>query len=129
MHDLWHVLFGCDTTVAGELALKAVEAVQTGLPSAALAAVAGPLRLNAARRAELSRTHLPWALRAGAQAVDLMCVRYEAHFHESLDVVRARWRIVPAPPFTAGGVRNTGTRGSAGAAHRDVMASQRNELI
>lgn len=28
VHDLWHVLFGCHTTVLGELALKAVEFVQ-----------------------------------------------------------------------------------------------------
>ena len=30
-HDLWHVLFGCPTTVTGELALKAVEFVQVCL--------------------------------------------------------------------------------------------------
>lgn len=28
VHDLWHVLFNCKTTVLGELALKAVEFVQ-----------------------------------------------------------------------------------------------------
>ena len=28
VHDLWHVLFGCPTTVLGELALKALEFVQ-----------------------------------------------------------------------------------------------------
>ena len=28
VHDLWHVLFGCHTTVLGELALKALEFVQ-----------------------------------------------------------------------------------------------------
>lgn len=99
VHDLWHVLFGCGTTVPAELALKAVEAVQTGLPSAALAALVGPLRLTAWRRRQLVSVHMPWALRAGMQAVDLMCVPYERHFHEPLDVVRARWRIIPAPAF------------------------------
>lgn len=28
VHDLWHVLFSCPTTVVGELALKALEFVQ-----------------------------------------------------------------------------------------------------
>eukprot|EP00951_Prasinocladus_malaysianus_P042861 scaffold526757_cov21-Prasinocladus_malaysianus.AAC.1 len=28
VHDFWHVLFDCHTNVLGELALKAVEAVQ-----------------------------------------------------------------------------------------------------
>ena len=46
-HDLWHVLFGCPTTVQGELALKALEFAQTGMPSAALATLAAPLRLGA----------------------------------------------------------------------------------
>jgi ubiquinone biosynthesis protein COQ4 len=45
-HDLWHVLFGCPTTVQGELALKALEFAQTGMPSAALATLAAPLRLG-----------------------------------------------------------------------------------
>lgn len=31
VHDLWHVLFNCKTTVLGELALKAVEFVQVCL--------------------------------------------------------------------------------------------------
>jgi hypothetical protein len=31
VHDLWHVLFNCRTTVLGELALKAVEFVQVCL--------------------------------------------------------------------------------------------------
>lgn len=36
VHDLWHVLFECPTTLQGELALKWVELLQTGLPMCAL---------------------------------------------------------------------------------------------
>jgi ubiquinone biosynthesis protein COQ4 len=79
-------LFGCDTTVLGELALKAVEAAQTGLPSAALAAAVAPARLSPARRAAYASVYLPWALRAGTRAADLMCIRYEAHWAEPLQV-------------------------------------------
>ncbi len=32
VHDLWHVLFGCHTSVLGELALKVVEFVQVRYP-------------------------------------------------------------------------------------------------
>ena len=91
VHDLWHVLFGCDTTVMGELALKAVEALQTGLPSAGLAALVAPLRLSRQRRAAFAAVYLPWALRAGGKAADLMCIRYERHFTEPLQVRRTRW--------------------------------------
>ncbi len=33
VHDFWHVLFDCPTTVLGELAIKAVEFVQVRTPS------------------------------------------------------------------------------------------------
>lgn len=36
VHDLWHVLFNCKTSVLGELALKAVEFVQVCKQSALL---------------------------------------------------------------------------------------------
>lgn len=97
VHDLWHVLFGCDTTVLGELALKAVEAAQTGLPSAALAALAGPLRLGAERRQAYRAVMLPWALRAAARAPDLMCLDYESALPRPLADVRAEWGIEAAP--------------------------------
>lgn len=100
-HDLWHVLFGCPTDVAGELALKAVEAVALGLPSAGVAALVAPLRLSPRRRAHFLRHSLPWALRAGASAGDLMCIRYEDALHEPLSEVRARWRILPFPADSA----------------------------
>ena len=101
VHDLWHVLFACDTSVLGELALKAVEALQTGLPSAALAAAAGPLRLPRRRRAAYAAVYLPWALRAGSRAAELMCIRYEAHLAEPIDQLRAQWRVEPAPARAA----------------------------
>jgi len=101
VHDLWHVLFACDTSVLGELALKAVEALQTGLPSAALAAAAGPLRLPRRRRAAYAAVYLPWALRAGSRAADLICIRYEDHFPEPIDQLRAQWRVEPAPARAA----------------------------
>ncbi len=32
VHDFWHVLFACPTTVLGELAIKAIEFVQVAPP-------------------------------------------------------------------------------------------------
>ncbi len=94
-HDFWHVLFACPTTVAGELALKAVEFVQTGLPSAGAAVVGAAWRLDPTGRAWLAGTALPWALRSGSRAADLMTLDYEGALPEDLEVVRARWRITP----------------------------------
>ncbi|KAI7845489.1 hypothetical protein COHA_001036 [Chlorella ohadii] len=97
VHDFWHVLFGCHTNGFGEVALKAVEFVQTGLPMTGLAVLAGEWRFKPEDRALLNREFLPWALRAGARAPDLMCIYYEKHFEDNLEELRLRWRIEVAP--------------------------------
>ena len=97
VHDLWHVLFDCPTTVQGELALKALEFAQTGMPMPALSALFAPARLPPEQRKRLRRTLYPWAYRAGARAADLMCLDYEREFETGLDELRHKWRITPAP--------------------------------
>lgn len=97
VHDFWHVLFACPTTIAGELALKALEGVHLGLPSAAAAVVGAAWRLAPADAAWLATTALPWAVRAGGRTADLVCLDYEGAFGEELASVRERWRIVPLP--------------------------------
>ncbi|EFN51290.1 hypothetical protein CHLNCDRAFT_141230 [Chlorella variabilis] len=97
VHDFWHVIFGCHTNAFGETALKAVEFVQTGLPMTGLAVLAGEWRFRPEDRRLLNEQFLPWAVRAGARAPDLMCIYYEEHFGESLEELRLRWRIEVAP--------------------------------
>mmetsp|Transcript_21052 Transcript_21052/g.32123 ORF Transcript_21052/g.32123 Transcript_21052/m.32123 type:complete len:286 (+) Transcript_21052:354-1211(+) len=96
-HDFWHVLCDLPPTVLGELALKWVELVQTGLPVAALSATFGPLQLSANDRDVLRTIYLPWALRVGQRAPFLMNVYYEELFQENLDDLRERLMIEPAP--------------------------------
>ena len=43
-HDLWHVVTGCETDPAGEVALQAFTFSQTGTPGSAFLAVFGALR-------------------------------------------------------------------------------------
>ena len=97
VHDLWHVLFACPTTVQGELALKALEFVQTGSPMNLLSAAMAPARLPATQRRQLRRLYYPWAWRAGNRAADLMCLDYEAELGTDLEELRMKWRISPAP--------------------------------
>jgi ubiquinone biosynthesis protein COQ4 len=97
VHDFWHVLFDCHTNVFGEVALKAVEFVQTGLPMTAMAVAAGTWRLKPDDRQILVKEYLPWAVSAGSRCVDLMSVHYEKHFEEDLEELRAKWRVQPAP--------------------------------
>ena len=97
VHDLWHVLYGLPPSLLGEVALKWLEAAQTGLPMAGMAASAGALRLKAAERTVVAQHVLPWAARHGASGVDLMSVYYEREFERPLDELRAELGIRPCP--------------------------------
>ena len=97
VHDIWHCLFDCPTTVQGELALKALEFHQTGMPGAGFAALFAPARLPERQRAFLLDELYPWARRAGARCADLLCLDYEAEMHADLEELRLRWRIDTAP--------------------------------
>ena len=97
VHDMWHVLFECPTTVQGELALKALEFAQSGAPAPALAALVASARLARDDRRFLFDRLVPWARRAGARAADLVCLEYERELDAELRELRVRWRIDVAP--------------------------------
>eukprot|EP00586_Coscinodiscus_wailesii_P008739 CAMPEP_0172523886 /NCGR_PEP_ID=MMETSP1066-20121228/293896_1 /TAXON_ID=671091 /ORGANISM="Coscinodiscus wailesii, Strain CCMP2513" /LENGTH=171 /DNA_ID=CAMNT_0013306981 /DNA_START=582 /DNA_END=1100 /DNA_ORIENTATION=- len=96
-HDFWHVLCDLPPTVPGELALKWLELIQTGLPVAALSVTAGQLRLTADERRVLRERYLPWAVNVGKKATFLMNVYYEEEFDTDLEVLRERLGIERAP--------------------------------
>lgn len=78
VHDYLHVLTATAPSVQGELALKALEFAQTGLPSAAASvAAAGALRLPLAEKGELVTRALPWARRVS----DGINARYDPRTH------------------------------------------------
>jgi len=101
-HDYWHVLTGLPPTVLGELALKWLELMQTGLPLAALSATGGALGatgLSARERDVLWDVYLPWAVRFGRGMREnaLMCVYYEEELETDLDALRERMGVEAAP--------------------------------
>ncbi|KAK3286737.1 hypothetical protein CYMTET_5724 [Cymbomonas tetramitiformis] len=99
VHDFWHVLFGMGTTVLGETGIKAVELLQTGLPMCGMATLGGTFRLTPVKRRLLYSTYFPWALQAATKCAPLMCIEYEKHFEDDLQLLRKRWNIQPAPPL------------------------------
>ena len=96
-HDYWHVLTRLPPTVLGELGLKWLELLQTGLPVAALSATVGSLRLTPEERQVLSNHYLPWAVRMSQQSTYLLNVYYEEEFDTNLDDLRVRLNIEQAP--------------------------------
>jgi ubiquinone biosynthesis protein COQ4 len=97
VHDFWHTLFDLPTNLIGESALKVVEFQQMYLPMCMMSVVGGTTRFTEKQRKLFYQHYFPWAVRAGAQCTDLMCVYYEQHFHEDLEDVRRTLGIVPVP--------------------------------
>ena len=96
-HDFWHVLTGLPPTVLGELGIKWLELLQTGLPVAALSATAGSLRLDSDERKILNDYYFPWAVRVNDRAPFLMNVYYEEEFDTPLKELRDRLGVEAAP--------------------------------
>ncbi|XP_076902691.1 ubiquinone biosynthesis protein COQ4 homolog, mitochondrial-like [Bidens hawaiensis] len=97
VHDFWHTLFGLPTNFIGESALKVIEFEQMLLPVCFLSVTGGTTRFCEKQRSLFYKHYFPWAVRAGMNATDLMCVYYEKHFYEDLEEVRRKWVIIPAP--------------------------------
>ncbi|RYE82348.1 MAG: hypothetical protein EOO65_05620 [Methanosarcinales archaeon] len=81
----------------GEVALKWLEFLHTGLPLPMLSALIGPARLSPQDQATMARVYIPWATRVSTQSVCLLSVRYESLFAKPLAQVRAELNFEPAP--------------------------------
>ena len=103
-HDYWHVLTNLPPTVLGELALKWLELLQTGLPLAALSATGGATGVTSGHLSEKEKevlwsVYFPWAIRVGSEMKEstLMCVYYEEELETELSVLRERMGVEVAP--------------------------------
>ncbi|WJX39632.1 hypothetical protein P8452_27155 [Trifolium repens] len=90
VHDFWHTLFDLPTNLIGESALKVIEFEQMYLPMCLLSVIGGTTRFSEKQRKLFYQHYFPWAVRAGTQCTDLMCLYYEQHFHEDLEDVRRK---------------------------------------
>lgn len=96
-HDLFHTTLGMPTNMLGEVAVKWVEAIQTGLPMCYGAAVFGPLRFRPKQRQKYVSVYLPWAIRVGRTARLLMNVYFEERWDQSIHQLREEFGV-EAPP-------------------------------
>jgi ubiquinone biosynthesis protein COQ4 len=103
VHDLWHVLYALPPSLLGEVALKWLEAVQTGLPMCGLAAVGGGLRLKLKQRTIVRQHILPWVARQLTSRVDLMSVYYEREMEKPLSLLRQELGVELVPNVSQAG--------------------------
>ena len=95
-HDFYHALVGMPVFREGEVALKAFEFANTGLPMTALA-VFSALTLKKAEWRRFWDIYGPWAVRNGAKSDDVINVYWEEELETDVDTLRARLRIEKPP--------------------------------
>lgn len=100
-HDLWHVVTGCETDPAGEIALQAFTFSQTRSPGSAFLAVFGALRRVREHRDVGIVRDVVKLYRTGRQAGRLPTFAWEDHWETPLAEVRAMLGLPLEPPARA----------------------------
>jgi ubiquinone biosynthesis protein COQ4 len=99
-HDFYHALTGLPIVREGEVALKAFEFANTLLPMTGLS-VFSALTLKPAERKRFASIYLPWALRNGLRAADVINVYWEEELESSVDDLRRGLGVEPPPDLRA----------------------------
>lgn len=95
-HDFTHAITGLPVIIEGELAVKAFEFANTLLPMTALSLFA-VVRLKPAERQRFWDIYLPWALRNGLKAEEVINVYWEEELETDVEVLRGRLGIETPP--------------------------------
>lgn len=99
-HDFYHALVGLPVFREGEVALKAFEFANTGLPMTGLA-VFSALTLKKGEFRRFLDVYGPWAARNGARADDVINVYWEEELETDINDLRTRLGIEKPPDLRA----------------------------
>jgi ubiquinone biosynthesis protein COQ4 len=95
-HDFYHALTGLPVVREGEVALKAFEFANTLLPMTGLSVFAAAT-LKRSERERFGRVYLPWALRNGLRAGEVINVYWEEQLERDVDELRRELGVEPPP--------------------------------
>jgi ubiquinone biosynthesis protein COQ4 len=95
-HDFYHALVGLPVFREGEVALKAFEFANTGLPMTGLA-VFSAFTLKKSEWRRFWEVYGPWASRNGAQSDDVINIYWEEELETDIDELRTRLGIEKPP--------------------------------
>lgn len=96
-HDFYHAINDLPIIIEGEIAVKALEAANIGVPMAALGALFAPLRLKPVQRERLYDIYLPWAIKSGLSCKPLINVYWEKILDKDVNELREELGIKPPP--------------------------------
>jgi ubiquinone biosynthesis protein COQ4 len=95
-HDFNHAITGLPTVREGEVALKAFEFANTLLPMTGLS-VLNAVTLKKSERTRFRETYLPWAVRNGLRAEEVINVYWEEEMETDIGELRRRLGVEPPP--------------------------------
>ncbi|KAL1753515.1 coenzyme Q biosynthesis protein Coq4-domain-containing protein [Schizophyllum commune] len=100
-HDFYHAIVNMPVSVEYEVAVKAFEFANLGIPMTGLGAALGPLRTTGERRRRLMTEFMPWALRCGSSARSLITVYWEKRWDQNIEDMKREFGIwdPPAPKW------------------------------
>lgn len=96
-HDFYHAITGLPVVMEGEVAVKAFEFANTGIPMTGLAAFSEPFKLKPDQQQRLKDIYIPWAVTNGLRAKSLMTVYWEEILERDADEVRKELNIDMPP--------------------------------
>ena len=99
-HDFYHALTGLPVVREGEVALKAFEFANTLLPMTGLSVFAAAT-LKPSERARFASTYLPWAVRNGLRAKEVINVYWEEELERDVGDLRRELGVEPPPDLRA----------------------------
>ena len=95
-HDFYHALTGLPVVREGEVALKAFEFANTLLPMTGLSVFAAAT-LKPSERKRFKDIYLPWALRNGLRAQEVINVYWEEELERDVEDLRRQLGVEPPP--------------------------------
>ncbi|KAK3943167.1 putative ubiquinone biosynthesis protein COQ4, mitochondrial [Diplogelasinospora grovesii] len=99
-HDFYHALTGLPIVREGEVALKAFEFANTLLPMTGFSVFAAAT-LKPSERRRFREIYLPWALRNGLRASDIINVYWEEQLERPVEELRRELGVEPPPDLRA----------------------------
>lgn len=96
-HDFYHAITGLPIVLEGEIALKAFEFINIGMPMSGMGALLAPLRIKPQQKQRLYEIYFPWAIRLGANAKPLMNVYWERMLSADVNAFRDHMGIEQPP--------------------------------
>jgi len=102
-HDIWHVITGCDTSMAGEIQLQAFVAAQLKFSRFSLVMLAKNLVKTAIHAIDLAEQRLDaiaWGWTMGKQARPLFGVQWNTLWNMPLEQLQSQFNILPCHDST-----------------------------